>query len=54
VDKLDLKDPVFATYVIAATIMILKAVSMSWLTVLQNDAGEGRFSLARRYQEDAP
>src|SRR5689334_21806410 len=34
-DKLSLKDPVFATYVIAATIMILKAVSMSWLTVVR-------------------
>lgn len=30
---LSLHDPLFATYVIAATIMILKAVSMSWLTV---------------------
>ena len=32
-DKLSLHDPLFATYVIAATLMILKAVSMSWLTV---------------------
>ena len=32
-DKLSLQNPVFATYVIAATIMILKVVSMSWLTV---------------------
>lgn len=30
---LSLHDPLFATYAIAATIMILKAVSMSWLTV---------------------
>lgn len=28
-----LQNPVFATYVIAASLMILKAVSMSWLTV---------------------
>lgn len=28
-----LQDPVFATYAIAASIMILKAVAMSWLTV---------------------
>ncbi|MBX3589507.1 MAG: MAPEG family protein [Burkholderiaceae bacterium] len=28
-----LQDPLFATYVIAATLMILKAVGMSWLTV---------------------
>ncbi len=34
-DKLGLQNPVFATYVIAATIMILKAVAMSWLTVLR-------------------
>jgi len=33
VDKVSLQNPVFATYVIAATLMILKAVSMSWLTV---------------------
>ncbi len=32
-DKLSLQSPVFTTYVIAATIMILKGVSMSWLTV---------------------
>ena len=31
----DLQSPVFATYVVAATIMILKAVSMSWLTVIR-------------------
>jgi glutathione S-transferase len=30
---LNLHDPLFATYVIAATLMILKAVGMSWLTV---------------------
>lgn len=34
-DKLGLQNPVFATYVIAATIMILKAVAMSWLTVVR-------------------
>jgi glutathione S-transferase len=34
-DTLSLQNPVFATYVIAATIMILKALSMSWLTVLR-------------------
>jgi glutathione S-transferase len=32
-DKLSLQNPLFATYAVAATIMILKAVSMSWLTV---------------------
>lgn len=30
--KLSPHDPLFATYVIAATLMILKAVNMSWLT----------------------
>ncbi len=34
-DKLSLADPVFATYVVAATLMILKAVAMSWLTVIR-------------------
>ena len=34
-DRFSLQNPLFATYVIAATIMILKAVSMSWLTVLR-------------------
>jgi glutathione S-transferase len=34
-DKLTLQNPIFAAYVIAATIMILKAVGMSWLTVFR-------------------
>lgn len=34
-DKIGLQNPVFATYAIAATIMILKAVAMSWLTVVR-------------------
>jgi glutathione S-transferase len=34
-EKLTLQNPVFATYAIAASIMILKAVAMSWLTVLR-------------------
>jgi glutathione S-transferase len=34
-DKLNLQNPLFATYTIAATIMILKAVGMSWLTVVR-------------------
>ena len=34
-DKLSLQNPLFATYVIAATLMILKAVGMSWLTVVR-------------------
>jgi glutathione S-transferase len=33
VEKLTLRDPLIATYAIAATVMILKAVGMSWLTV---------------------
>lgn len=32
-DQLTLANPVFATYVIAAAIMVLKGVAMSWLTV---------------------
>lgn len=34
-DSVSLHNPVFATYAIAATLMILKAVSMSWLTVVR-------------------
>jgi glutathione S-transferase len=41
--NLSLKDPVFATYVIAACIMILKAVGMSWLTVLRMMQEKGGF-----------
>jgi len=42
-DKLSLQDPVFATYVVAATLMILKAVSMSWLTVVRMMQVKGGF-----------
>jgi glutathione S-transferase len=42
-DKLSLQNPVFATYVIAATLMILKAVSMSWLTVIRMMQVKGGF-----------
>ncbi|MGC4092642.1 MAG: MAPEG family protein [Polyangiaceae bacterium] len=34
-DKLTLHNPLFATYVIAATIMIIKVAGMSWLTVVR-------------------
>jgi len=34
-DKLSLSNPLFATYVVAASLMVLKAASMSWLTVLR-------------------
>lgn len=42
-DKLSLNDPLFATYAVAAAIMILKAVSMSWLTVLRMTQVNGGF-----------
>jgi glutathione S-transferase len=42
-DKLSLQNPVFATYVIAATLMIFKAVSMSWLTVIRMMQVKGGF-----------
>ena len=42
-DKLSLHDPLFATYVIAATIMILKGVAMSWLTVVRMMQENGGF-----------
>jgi len=42
-DKLSLQNPVFATYVIAATIMILKAAAMPWLTVVRMMQEKGGF-----------
>ena len=42
-DQLSLQNPVFATYVISATLMILKAVSMSWLTVARMMQVRGGF-----------
>ena len=42
-DALSLRNPVFATYVVAATIMILKAASMSWLTVVRMMRVNGGF-----------
>jgi glutathione S-transferase len=42
-DRLTLNDPLFATYVVAATIMILKAASMSWLTVVRMMQVKGGF-----------
>ena len=42
-DKLSLQNPVFTAYVIAATLMILKAVSMSWLTVVRMMQENGGF-----------
>src|SRR6478609_11758236 len=42
-DKLSLQNPLFATYVVAATIMILKGVSMSWLTVVRMTQEKGGF-----------
>jgi glutathione S-transferase len=38
-----LHDPVFATYVIAASIMVLKALLMSWLTVWRMMRANGGF-----------
>lgn len=42
-DKVSLSEPIFATYAIAAAIMILKAVSMSWLTVFRMMQENGGF-----------
>jgi len=38
-----LRDPVFAVYVIAASIMVLKALAMSWLTVWRMLREKGGF-----------
>ena len=40
---LNLSSPLFATYAVAAAIMILKAVSMSWLTVIRMMGENGGF-----------
>jgi len=42
-DQLSLQNPLFATYVIAASLMILKAVAMSWLTVVRMMQAKGGF-----------
>lgn len=42
-DKLSLQNPLFSTYVIAATLMILKVASMSWLTVVRMMQVNGGF-----------
>jgi glutathione S-transferase len=42
-DKLSLHDPLFVTYVVAATLMILKVVGMSWLTVVRMTQAKGGF-----------
>lgn len=42
-DRLNLQDPLFSTYVVAATIMTLKAASMSWLTVARMMKAKGGY-----------
>jgi glutathione S-transferase len=42
-NTISLHDPLFATYAIAACLMILKAVSMSWLTVYRMMRVSGGF-----------
>ena len=42
-DTLSPQNPLFATYLIAATLMILKAVGMSWLTVVRMMSVKGGF-----------
>lgn len=41
--RLSFSDPLFAAYAIAATLMILKAVAMSWLTVIRMMRVRGGF-----------
>lgn len=41
--SLSLQDPLFSTYAIAASLMILKAISMSWLTVIRMMQAKGGF-----------
>ena len=42
-DLINLNNPVFATYAAAASVMILKAVAMSWLTVVRMMGANGGF-----------
>lgn len=42
-DKLSLENPLFATYVVAATLMILKVMAMAWLTVWRMTREKGGF-----------
>ncbi|WP_455273234.1 MAPEG family protein [Rhizobium herbae] len=42
-DQLSLTNPVFASYAIAASLMILKGVAMSWLTVIRMMGENGGF-----------
>ena len=42
-EVLSLHNPLFATYVIAACLLILKAISMSWLTVARMMQARGGF-----------
>lgn len=41
--EIDFSDPLFATYAIAASLMVLKAVGMSWLTVYRMMRAKGGF-----------
>ncbi|MBT8473598.1 MAG: MAPEG family protein [Marinicaulis sp.] len=40
---IDLQNPLFATYAVAASLMILKAIGMSWLTVIRMMQEKGGF-----------
>lgn len=42
-DRLSLDNPVFATYAVAAALMILKGVGMSWLTVARMTQARGGY-----------
>jgi glutathione S-transferase len=42
-DTLSLQDPLFATYAIAASLMILKTVGMAWLTVYRMMSEKGGY-----------
>jgi glutathione S-transferase len=42
-DKLSFENPLFATYVVAATLMILKVMAMAWLTVWRMTREKGGF-----------
>jgi glutathione S-transferase len=42
-EVISLRNPVFATYVVAASILVLKGISMSWLAVVRMMQARGGF-----------
>ena len=50
---LTLENPLFATYTVAASLMVLKALSMSWLTVVRMMQVRGGFRSPEDLRKDS-